>query len=368
MKPSFRFMTRARARTLAMCLTAVPASVGCGAKVLDMTSTDTGNPPLVDLGKLSSDTEGGTVTVTGEKGAASPGGSVVTVTNQRTGKSVSVKANADGSFTLKIAGAPGDTLEIKVAGGEHTELLLVGAADAGTNPDDSGVPPPTTQVPTATSPVGTALSTAAMPSAGSTTADPMATAVTTTTPNTTAGPVTTSPILEAPVQHRASRETCDDVRPAERPSPDGQPSDPADGGGQLTCEDGQFGTCCFDEDCSEGTRGRCTRSRDFTYCTYDACQEDSDCATGGPCACSEGGNQCLGGNCQVDSDCSGGALCSPSFGPCGSYSGVIAYYCHTPDDECTNDTDCSDPDEAAGYCMYSSEVGHWLCSYTWCAG
>jgi hypothetical protein len=133
MKPSFRFMTRARARTLAVCFTAALApATGCGAKVLDMTSTDTGNPPFVDLGKLSTDTEGGTVTVTGEKGAASPGGSVVTVTNQRTGKSVSVKANADGSFSVAIAAEPGDQLEVEIAGGEHSVLLLVASDDAGT--------------------------------------------------------------------------------------------------------------------------------------------------------------------------------------------------------------------------------------------
>jgi hypothetical protein len=311
MTPSLRLLTHATARTLAVCLTAalVP-TLGCGAKTLDEASTDTGNPPVVDIDKVSSVVGGDTVTVSGEKGAATPGGAVVTVTNQRSGTEASVAANQDGSFTLEIAGAPGDTLELEVAGGERTELIQVDAP-------------------------------------------------------------TTPPVLVTPEKHRSAGETCDEVREAVRPSPDGQPSAPAGDGGQFICPGGEsrteYGECCFDEDCTEDTRGRCS-SRSFNYCSYDECQQDSDCTTGGPCVCGEGGNQCLSGNCQVDGDCSGGALCSPTLGTCGLYSGVLAYYCHTPEDACVNDSDCTVPGMGLGYCMYSPDVSHWMCSYTHCIG
>jgi hypothetical protein len=308
MTPSLRLLTRVSARATALCFIAAlaPLTVGCGAKTLDEASTDTGNPPVVDIDKVSSVVGGDTVIVSGEKGAATPGGAVVTVTNQRSGAEASVTANQDGSFTLEIAGEPGDTLELEIAGGERTELHV--------------------EAPT------------------------------------------TPPVLVTPEKHRSAGETCDEVREALRPSPDGQPSAPVDDGGQFMCPGGEFGECCFDEDCTEQTRGRCTSNRNQNWCTYDVCQEDSDCTTGGPCICNEGGNQCLGGNCQIDSDCSGGALCSPTFSTCGTYSGVVAYYCHTPEDECTNDTDCIDPERGGGYCMYSSDVSHWVCSYTNCAG
>jgi hypothetical protein len=64
------------------------------------------------------------------------------------------------------------------------------------------------------------------------------------------------------------------------------------------------------------------------------------------------------GNCRNDSDCVPCGWCSPSFSPaeCGSVGG---YYCHTPKDECVNDTDCSD----SGFwpCTYDTSLGYWRC-------
>lgn len=78
---------------------------------------------------------------------------------------------------------------------------------------------------------------------------------------------------------------------------------------------------------------------------------------------------CLAGNCRTDSDCANGGYCSPTLGQCGNYTGVIGYYCHTPSDECTDDSDCTgNPTSGPGYCMYSPEVAHWLCSYSHCVG
>jgi hypothetical protein len=130
------------------------------------------------------------------------------------------------------------------------------------------------------------------------------------------------------------------------------------------------GSCGRDEDCTAGANGRCDSFRSVV-CTYDACFTDGECTRGGPCVC-EGGqagsNACLAGNCQTDADCGSGGYCSPSFGDCGNYSGVIGYYCHTPDDRCVNDEDCVEPGKGAGYCMYRPDVAHWACGYGQCVG
>lgn len=114
--------------------------------------------------------------------------------------------------------------------------------------------------------------------------------------------------------------------------------------------------------CNNTPTGSCT-------CTYDLCLHDSDC-TGGPCACHgsaytfPGGNECVPGNCRIDSDCGPGGYCSPSNGAyfCG---GPAGYYCHTPSDLCTDDTDCSDAGSpqmgVAGLCEYAMAAQRWEC-------
>ena len=158
--------------------------------------------------------------------------------------------------------------------------------------------------------------------------------------------------IEEPTEHRAEAIPCDN----ERPSP---PIEPDAGGG-----------CTTHEECTEGNNGRCTTfPRGFTSCTYDACFDDSGCGTS-VCLCENSrvgnANTCLMGNCQVDADCGEGNYCSPSFGDCGDYSGVVSYYCHSVDDECTNDDDCAGAPNA--YCRFSDEVGHWACSSAQCVG
>lgn len=99
---------------------------------------------------------------------------------------------------------------------------------------------------------------------------------------------------------------------------------------------------------------------------YGSAVSDDECAAA-PCGC--GGdwvNACLEGDCKIDADCGEGGYCSPSFGYCGNYHGVIAYYCHTAEDECINDSECVEMNQ--GYCAYVAEVGHWACSYSHCAG
>jgi hypothetical protein len=78
-------------------------------------------------------------------------------------------------------------------------------------------------------------------------------------------------------------------------------------------------------------------------------------------------NTCKAGNCRVDKDCGGGAgYCSPTLGPCGNYAGVVAYYCHTPQDKCTDDADCAA--QGGGDCRLNQVSGAWECQTSQCAG
>lgn len=133
------------------------------------------------------------------------------------------------------------------------------------------------------------------------------------------------------------------------------------------------GECVRDSDCTAGANGRCDNNREWWSCSYDECFDDSACTTGGPCACggrygSDGPNVCMAGNCQTDADCGDAGYCSPTQGVCGSYGGIIGFYCRTPTDTCVNDSECADPTRGGGYCMYTPELGHWACGYGQCVG
>jgi hypothetical protein len=102
------------------------------------------------------------------------------------------------------------------------------------------------------------------------------------------------------------------------------------------------------------------------YCNADACHTDVDCADAGVCLCGSPAtstaiatpNACLsGGNCRVDSDCTQSHYCSPSSVGCGM---TFSYFCHTPSDDCANDTDC----RSEQFCQYapgSGGTGKWTC-------
>jgi hypothetical protein len=158
-----------------------------------------------------------------------------------------------------------------------------------------------------------------------------------------------------PSHHRSARERCDNVRPRGSFS-----SSPIEVGP---------GDCVSDADCSDGPNGRCDFDSGAARCTYDACFSDAECDSG-PCSCGVKGapNLCLGGNCQVDAQCGKGSYCSPSLGSCGNYSGVVAYWCRTPEDTCVEDSECVNPEVGGGYCAYYPEVGHWACQYNHCVG
>jgi hypothetical protein len=109
----------------------------------------------------------------------------------------------------------------------------------------------------------------------------------------------------------------------------------------------------------------------------DNCLVDSDCPNGGVCSCAGNTfgyahvthNLCVPANCHVDANCAGGASCSPTVSAdCGSFYGVQGYYCHSAVDACTDDSQCDGGPSNRGYCAYSPQVGHWVCSHSFCAG
>jgi len=154
-----------------------------------------------------------------------------------------------------------------------------------------------------------------------------------------------------PEQHRATASTC---------SPSTTTASPCGGIGS--------GECSKDSDCASGTNGHCTfqgGGAAICHCFYDTCANDSECTSGGPCACQGSPyqsivNACVQGNCKVDADCGASGYCSPSAGTSCS-GGLAGYFCHTPSDECLNDSDCADAGPAP-VCAYDSTKKHWACA------
>jgi len=128
-----------------------------------------------------------------------------------------------------------------------------------------------------------------------------------------------------------------------------------------------------DTQCTMGMNGRCIPliGPAGCSCTYDTCTGDSDCMAGQLCACHGGayaegqGNTCMPGNCRVDSDCGTNGYCSPTAG--GGCGGVSGYYCHTPQDQCVNDTDCGGQSGFSS-CQWSSGQDRWTCQTVFACG
>jgi hypothetical protein len=163
-----------------------------------------------------------------------------------------------------------------------------------------------------------------------------------------------------PKDHRAAATDCPVLTPPENPFiPDGGTAP------EIQCHS--------NAECTDGRAGRCDGNpHDGYHCTYDACYGDSECA-GGVCACNGAtratNNVCLAGGCRIDADCGGNGYCSPTLGDCGHYGKAVAYYCHTAEDECVDDADCTaEGPFQPGYCAYEKSIGHWKCSTNECAG
>lgn len=168
-------------------------------------------------------------------------------------------------------------------------------------------------------------------------------------------PEPTSTSAKAPKKHRENHVSCSK---ADTPTP-----------GKTTfkrVEPEPGGPCTTKADCKESANGRCSGGK----CTYDTCYDDADCKGSGLCSCEEDGKvgyRCMRGDCAIDSDCGANGFCSPSWHEgCGSFIGVVGWYCHKPDDECTNDDECTKTGN--GFCAYSQEKKYWICGYGVCKG
>jgi hypothetical protein len=132
------------------------------------------------------------------------------------------------------------------------------------------------------------------------------------------------------------------------------------------CE-GFFCQCTTDADCRSGLNGRCVlelaTSGATRLCSYDGCFDDADCPDRQVCACRASGasadaNRCVvDGGCRVDADCGPGGACSPSYGQLCSFG----YFCHTPNDACVNDADCT-----ASTCAFDPAQKRWRCQIDLC--
>jgi len=104
---------------------------------------DTQPPPIPDTGliSISLPDANGQVTVTGSDISVEPG-SQVTVTNQRTGESVMVTADANGAFNAILGGQPGDTYSIVVNDTAGNNSDSADITDNSLPPDPITVAPP----------------------------------------------------------------------------------------------------------------------------------------------------------------------------------------------------------------------------------
>ena len=131
-------------------------------------------------------------------------------------------------------------------------------------------------------------------------------------------------------------------------------------------------TCQSDADCGGvmmfTTPGRCVSFNGQMQCSYDTCLSDDDCgARPATCVCAgqwfvyshvAPGNGCKTGNCRDDGDCAGSG-CAPSVGFGATFYGYVGYFCHTPQDQCRCDADCTSP---LSSCAYNPEIGAWACA------
>jgi hypothetical protein len=121
--------------------------------------------------------------------------------------------------------------------------------------------------------------------------------------------------------------------------------------------------CRAHSQCSEAENGRCDYNGG--ECTYDECFADEDCQQNALCDCAGGpdaNHRCLPVECRSDEDCEDGLWCSPSS-PLECPQPVVGYYCHTAEDECLVDSDCSGP---SSYCAFAPDIRAWVCATQSC--
>jgi len=169
----------------------------------------------------------------------------------------------------------------------------------------------------------------------------------------------TTTSLPEPKVHRAAASTCPDARPA-----------------GMTGAGPDEGECMTDADCATGTNGRCIQDLGKPRaCSYDECTADADCGGSSVCECrnpaKHDANVCVHGNCVTDADCGEGGYCSPSavtldpFCTEGVPIGSVGYFCHSAEDECTNDDDCGGSGSFPA-CFFNVDKLHFACFEVLC--
>jgi hypothetical protein len=130
--------------------------VGCGSSTggeLRRTpppgSTETGNPPVIDVGRIALVVMRDEVHVTGEDGAVSPAGSELEVETLSSGDVAHGKSDSHGGFDIQVDGTIDDTYRLRAFGAakdvESAPVYLsrggasVGTGDGGTSVGDGGI-------------------------------------------------------------------------------------------------------------------------------------------------------------------------------------------------------------------------------------
>ncbi len=167
--------------------------------------------------------------------------------------------------------------------------------------------------------------------------------------------------IKEPKRHRPTATACDPTRPPTSPEP-------------------SAGGCKTDDEC-KGDAGAANPRCVFDLlaggqnrCSVDECAKDGDCGQNRVCACrlqtSFGANRCFNSECRTDGDCgvAGKGFCSPSgdnvFANCPlKEPGSLGYFCHRPEDECTDDSDCGGINV---FCLFSPAKGHFACAALTC--
>lgn len=110
---------------------------------ITVTEPDTTPPLPADVGKITvSAPSGGSSTISGAAGSVEAGAQVQ-ITNARTNQSVTVTANADGSFTTQIGAQAGDTLQIVVTDlAGNRSIPRTTQVEPAVPPDPATVAPP----------------------------------------------------------------------------------------------------------------------------------------------------------------------------------------------------------------------------------
>ena len=121
----------------------------------------------------------------------------------------------------------------------------------------------------------------------------------------------------------------------------------------------------------------CTAHPTIDGGTVDACTTDDQCGDRRVCSCFSANNPRTGGNvcsapgqCKVDGDCPAGRVCTASYTLTCAQPFAVIYACHSADDDCNNDSECTSPSGrgVTNLCTFRPERGTWGCVAFGCEG